>query len=151
MEFSRQESWNGLPFPSPGDLPNPGIKPGSPALQVDSLSSEPPGKPKCFLLLLFLPSRFSRVRPHRRQPTRLLHPWVSLGKNTGMGCHFLLQCMHACEVTSVMYNSMRPYGQQPTRLLCPQDALGKNTGMGCHFLLQMLPRIIKLLRTQYVR
>ena len=45
MEFSRQEYWSGLPFPSPGDLPNPGIKSGSPALQVDSLPSEPPGKP----------------------------------------------------------------------------------------------------------
>ena len=33
------------------------------------------------------------VRPHRRQPTRLRHPWDSPGKNTGMGCHFLLQCM----------------------------------------------------------
>ena len=37
MEFSRQEYWSGLPFPSPGDLPNPGIKPGSPALQADAL------------------------------------------------------------------------------------------------------------------
>ena len=45
MGFSRQEYWNGLPFPSPGDLPNPGIEPGSPALQADALSSEPPGKP----------------------------------------------------------------------------------------------------------
>ena len=45
MGFSRQEYWSGLPFPSPGDLPNPGIKPGSPALQADALSSEPPGKP----------------------------------------------------------------------------------------------------------
>ena len=44
MEFSRQEYWSGLPFPSPGDLPNPGIEPGSPALQADSLLSEPPGK-----------------------------------------------------------------------------------------------------------
>ena len=42
MEFSRQEHWSMLPFPSPGDLPKPGIEPGSPALQVDS----PPGKPK---------------------------------------------------------------------------------------------------------
>ena len=44
MEFSRQEYWSGLPFPSPGDLPDPGIKPGSPALQVDSLPSELLGK-----------------------------------------------------------------------------------------------------------
>ena len=44
MEFSRQEYWTGLPFPSTGDLPNPGIKPGSPTLQADALQSEPPGK-----------------------------------------------------------------------------------------------------------
>ena len=43
MEFSRQEYWSGLPFPFPGDLPDPGVEPGSPALQVDSLPSEPPG------------------------------------------------------------------------------------------------------------
>ena len=41
MEFSRQEYWSGLPFPSPGDLPNPAIEPRSPALQVDSLPTEP--------------------------------------------------------------------------------------------------------------
>ena len=35
------------------------------------------------------------MRPHKRQPTRLLCPWDSLGKDTGVGCHFLLQCMHA--------------------------------------------------------
>ena len=44
MEFSRQEYWSGLPFPSPGDLPDPGIKPESPTLQADALPSEPPGK-----------------------------------------------------------------------------------------------------------
>ena len=45
MGFSRQEYWSGLPFPSPGDLPDPGIEPGSPTLQADALTSEPPGKP----------------------------------------------------------------------------------------------------------
>ena len=44
LEFSRQGYWSGLPFPSPGDLPNPGIKPGSSTLQADSLPSKPPGK-----------------------------------------------------------------------------------------------------------
>ena len=44
MGFSRQECWSGLPLPSPGDLPNPGIELGSPALQADALPSEPPGK-----------------------------------------------------------------------------------------------------------
>ena len=46
MEFSRQEYWSGLPFPSAGDLPEPGIKSGSPALQADTLPSEPPDKLK---------------------------------------------------------------------------------------------------------
>ena len=45
VEFSRQEYSSGLPFPSPGDLPNPGVEPGSPAFQADALPSEPPGKP----------------------------------------------------------------------------------------------------------
>ena len=47
MGFTRQEYWSGMPFPSPGDLPNPGIEPRSPALQTDALLSEPLGKPKC--------------------------------------------------------------------------------------------------------
>ena len=45
MEFSRQEYWSGLPLPSPGDLLDAGIQPGSPALQANSLQSELPGKP----------------------------------------------------------------------------------------------------------
>ena len=44
MEFSRQKYWSGLPFPSPGDLPNPGLEHGSPTLQADTSPSEPPGK-----------------------------------------------------------------------------------------------------------
>ena len=66
MGFSKQECWNGLPFPSPGDLPDPGIEPGSPTLQADALPSEPPGKPKvstgawiylwafCFVPLIYI-------------------------------------------------------------------------------------------------
>ena len=46
MEFSRQDYWSGLPFPSPGDLPDPGIKPVSPALADRFFTTEPPGKPK---------------------------------------------------------------------------------------------------------
>ena len=46
MEFSRPEHWSGWPFPSLGDLPNPGVEPSSPTLQVDSLPAEPPGKPR---------------------------------------------------------------------------------------------------------
>ena len=50
MKFSRQEYWSGLPLPSPKDLPNPGIEPGSPALQADASPSEPPGKPLLAIL-----------------------------------------------------------------------------------------------------
>ena len=49
MGFSKQEYWSGLPFPSPGDLPDPGIKSGSPAWQADFLPSKPPGKPLMIL------------------------------------------------------------------------------------------------------
>ena len=64
MESSRPEYWSGKPFPSPGDLPNPGIEPRSPALQADSLPAEPQGKPKVFTEypLASLPSTFSGDR-----------------------------------------------------------------------------------------
>ena len=52
MEFSWQEYWSGLPCPSPGDLPDPGIKAASPTLQVDCLPTEPPGKPVYLLIFL---------------------------------------------------------------------------------------------------
>ena len=52
MEFSRQEYWNGLPFSSPGDPPDPGMEPGSPTLQADSLPSEPLS-PKCINITSF--------------------------------------------------------------------------------------------------
>ena len=54
MEFSRQEYWSGLPFPSPGDLLNIGIEPKAPAWQADSLLSEPPGKPGKRLSSIFI-------------------------------------------------------------------------------------------------
>ena len=63
MGFSRQGYWSGLPFPSPGDLPDPGIKPWSPSLQADSLLSEPLGEPKKFVLYylsILCPWGFSR-------------------------------------------------------------------------------------------
>ena len=78
------------------------------------------------------------LRPHRRKPTRLPRPWDSLGKNSGVGCHFLLQCMKvesekwSCSVVS---DSWWPHGLQPTRLLCPWDFPGKSTRVGCHCLL----------------
>ena len=77
------------------------------------------------------------VRPHRRQPTRLTRPWSSPGKNTGVGCHFLLQCMKVKSESEVAQScpTLRPHGLQPTRLLHPWDFPGKSTGVGCHCLL----------------
>ena len=78
------------------------------------------------------------VRPHRQQPVRLLCPWDSPGKNTGVGCHFLLQCMKVKSEKwkwsrSVVSDSSGPHGLQPTRLLRPWDFPGKSTGVGCHW------------------
>ena len=81
------------------------------------------------------------VQPHRWQPTRLCRPWESPGKNTGVGCHFLLQCMKVESEKwkwsrSVVSDSSKPRGLQATRLLCPWEFPGKSTGVGCHCLLQ---------------
>ena len=93
-------------------------------------------------LLLLLLSRFSRVRPvrpHRWQPTSLPCPWASPGKNTGVGCHFLLQFMKVksqSEVAQSCPTLRDPMDWSlPTRLLCPWDFPGKSTGVGCHRLL----------------
>ena len=81
MGFSRQEYWGGLPFPSPGDLPNPGIEPGSPALQTDTLLSEPPGKPNQFSSVQSLSRVWclwshesQHARPPCLSPTPGVHP-----------------------------------------------------------------------------
>ena len=80
------------------------------------------------------------VRPHRRQPTRLPCPWNAPGKNTGMGCHFLLQCMKVkseSEITLLCPTLSDPMGLQPSRLLRPWDFPGKSAGVGCHCLLPL--------------
>ena len=129
MRFSRQEYWSGLPCPPPGDLPNPGIKPRSPILWADSLPSEPTGKPIYIYIYMS-----DSVRPHRWQPTRLPHPWDSPGKNTGVACHFLLQCMKVTsesEVTQSCPTPSNPMGCSPPGS-GPWDSPGKRTGAGCH-------------------
>ena len=62
MGFSRQEYWSALPFPSPGDLPNPGIKPRSPALQADALTSEPPTLKKRTRQILELNNSINEIK-----------------------------------------------------------------------------------------
>ena len=120
MGFSRQEYWSGLPFSSPGDLPDPGIEPGSSAFQADSLPSEPPGKPKEKLDFIkiknFCSSKdtFKKVKRSSREWENIFVNYISdkslkseceshvllfatpwtwdfPGKNTVLGCHFFLQ------------------------------------------------------------
>ena len=67
------------------------------------------------------------------RPTRLPRPWDFPGKGTGVGCHFLPQCVKVKSLSCVQL--LRPHGLQPTRLLCPWDFPGKGTGVGCHCLL----------------
>ena len=89
------------------------------------------------LLLLSHSVVSDSVQPHRQQPTRLPRPWDSPGKNTGVGCHFLLQCIEVKSESEVAQScpTLRPHGLQPTRLLHPWDFPGKSTGVGCHCLL----------------
>ena len=79
------------------------------------------------------------VRPHRWQPTRLRRPWDSPGKNTRVGCHFLLQCMKVkseSEVAQSCPTLCDPVDLSPLGSSSPWNSLGKNTEVGCHSLLQ---------------
>ena len=81
------------------------------------------------------------VRSQRRQPTRLPRPWDSPGKNTGVGSHFLLQCMKVKRESEVsqscpVSDSSRPHGLQPTRLLRSWEFPVKSTGVGPQCLLR---------------
>ena len=126
MEFSRPEYWSGYPFPSPGDFPNPGIKPRSSALQADSLPAEPQGKPKntgvgslCLLQQIF---------PTQESNQGLLHCRRILYQLSYQGS---LKFESESESPSVVSNSLRPHG-----LYSPWHSLGQNTGMGTLSLLQ---------------
>ena len=89
MGFSRQEHWSGLPFPSPGDLPDPGIKPSAPTLAGGFFTTEPPGKSKC----LFEKWKWKSLSPVQlfATPWTIYSLWNSPGQTTGVGCHSFLQ------------------------------------------------------------
>ena len=104
-------------------------------------------EPPCFLIASSLEKLCCLVtsvvsnssRPQRRQPTRLPCPRDSPGKNAGVGCHVLLQCMKVkseSEVTQSCPTLSDPMELQPTSLLRPWDFPGKGSGVGCHCLLQ---------------
>ena len=89
MGFYRQEYWSGVPFLPPGHLSDPEIEPGSPAMQADSLPPEPPGK--VFKDSVSCSVMSNSVQSQGLYSARLLCPWDLPGKNTGVGCCFLLQ------------------------------------------------------------
>ena len=80
MGFSRQECWSGVPFPSPGDLPDPGIEPGSPALRADALPFELPGKPSKIKFI----ENYLKITFKRKSRVKILHNFsekIAYGKN----------------------------------------------------------------------
>ena len=93
------------------------------------------------------------LQPHGLGPTWLLYSWDIPGKNTGVGCHFLLKGIFLTQGSNLgllhwlllswfsqvrLHRCVRPHRRQPTRLPRPWDSPGKNTGVGCHFLLQRI-------------
>ena len=96
-----QAYWSRQPFPSPGDIPNLGIEPRSLAVQADSLPAGSSTLLSCF-------SHVS-LQPHEWQPARLLCPWDSPGKNTGVGCHFLLHQLLQMFIILGEINSFRKF------------------------------------------
>ena len=108
MGFSRQEYWCGLQFPSPGDLPNPGIEPRSPVLQAEALTSEPPGKHPVSCIeprlaihflhdIIHVSMPFSQIIPPSPSPTeskRLFYTSVSLLLSRIQGYRYHLSTFH---------------------------------------------------------
>ena len=161
MDFSRQEYWGGLPCPSPGHLPNPGIQPGSPTLPADSLPSEPPGKLASFsthpetgaslhtkqhgpqsMVRRPAPSTWPLVPGTTFQaPSQIpcVTNWWSVHPSLrSTALHVLpANLLSAASAKSLQHClTLRPHGQWATRLLCPWDSPGKNTGVGSQALLQ---------------
>ena len=127
MKFSRQEYWSGLPFPSPGDLLDPGIKPGSPALQADSLPSEPPGKPLQKRLLV----------PSARSVVDSCILWIvkeHLGFPSGTsGKEPTWQSRICKRLRFDPWVGKIPWGRtwQPTPVILPGESHGQRSLVGC--------------------
>ena len=133
--FSRQEYWSGLPFPSPGDLPNPEIEPWSFTLQADTLPSKPPGKPISFLGWPNTAENSSYW--HSRAPNLgpsclsdyVLHSIFSQASYTQLLSSKQTSPQTICQrwpllfIHSGVSNSLRPHGPQHARLPCPSLSL----------------------------
>ena len=137
MGFSRQGSWSGLPFLSPRDLPNPGIKPGSPALQADALPSEPPGKPKVKMKVAQLCSTLCDPTDcivHGILQARILE-WVAFPFSRGSS-----QPGGRTQVSYIAGGFFTSWATRKVQYFFKPPFLvwggAKNTGVGCHSLLQ---------------
>ena len=125
MGFPRQESWSGLPYPSPGDLPNPGIEPGSLALQADSLPSEPLGKPLMYTFIQQpMNSSYSTgLKPNLFSPPTLL-PTSVIGTTlpcARMRAHTHTHCMHACAHTHPQWEMPAQWPWRPPPQSCSRQ------------------------------
>ena len=125
MGFSRQECWSGLPFPSPGDLPDPGIKPGFPALQADTLPSEPPEEAICGAQNPGWQKNWTILESTVWATTSALVPTVGRGrkkvfraKGAGLGtcCHSGLNIKHAHSIIPDCH--LQEHVQTPYRAPC---------------------------------
>ena len=120
VQFSRPEYWSGQSFPSPEDLPNPGIKPTSPELQMDSLPAEPQGKPKNTGVGSL--SLLQRIFLTQESNQGLLHYGQIIYQLSYQGNPF---CTHSVQFScSVVSVSLRPHESQHARPTCPSPTPG---------------------------
>ena len=150
MGFPRQEYWSGLPFPSPGDLPNPVIKLGSPILQADSLLSEPPSKSIYTPLILFnSPSLHHHclfyLVPHSlcfRYSTSVFEGWREMGWGVCVWTLVRITSRSSClawpwgRISALHVNWLWPFATPwiaPIRLLCSWDFFRLAYGSGLPF------------------
>ena len=132
LGFSRQEYWSGLPFPSPGDLPKPGIEPGLPALQTDALLSEPPGRP------LVWPQVNNR---EGTQPHPSTENWIKDLLNMALPTRARPSFAHSQSLpcTAVGKESACNAGETPVQFLDWEDPLEKEMATHSSILARRIP------------
>ena len=123
MGFSRQEYWSGLPFPSPGDLPDPGIKSGSPTFQADALTSEPPGKP-CQVIRQNLPRKVVVLVKSLSCVRFFVTPQTSL---PGSSVHWIIQA-RTLEQVAIFFSRGSSWLKNQTRVFSTAGRLSAELG-----------------------
>ena len=123
MGFSRQQYWSGLPFPSPGDVPNPGIEPGSPSLQTDTLPSEPPGKS---LAKMYINKNSYPLLVELKPPTGKMFQCSTVKLNIFISCQLLnpidsLACIHQDTVWVVFNIFLNPNRNKKPQVVSSAD------------------------------